>query len=227
MKTLFSTFMIILLTQIPAHSAEIKTITNRISVSGSGRIDVQPEMATISMSVMTRSQYAKEAQAMNALQSEQLKRALVQKFSLGENDLISSSYTVMPEYQVDSHVIIGYIVTHSFDMKLKDISRVGDAVDTAGQSGATSIDSIQFGLTNQKDYELKTLKLAMDDALIKAQTIAAAAGREISKVLSVAQNGFNVQAKRYSSPEKDEAPGTDINPDLITITANLTVVYEF
>lgn len=199
---------------------------NVISVSGTGRIEVDPNLAIVDLAVVTRARDAKEAQASNAVESERLTGLLFGEFRIEKNDIRTTGYSVRPEYRdYESREIIGYIVTNSLAVRVQDLSAVGNLLDRAGESNAVQVNHVQFGLSNQREYELKALKLAVEDSREKAEVIAAATGRTVLKVRRVSQDTYRVEAKREQADAR--APGTEVHPGIVVVSADLTVEYLF
>ena len=198
---------------------------NLITVSGTGNLEVAPDMATIDLTIATRSEVSRDAQNENAVLTERLTNALTEKYRSAVT-IKTSSYTVQPEtLPEDPRTIVGYVVRHSLQVRFNFVEGLGDAVDLAIANGATTIDYIQFGLKNEKQYSLQSLKLAMDDATSKASAIAGSVGRKIIRVVKVVEGQYMVGSEKDAA--QDREGGTEIYPRMVNVTANLTVTYEF
>lgn len=197
-----------------------------ITVIGAGKLQVAPDMATVIISVTTRGETSAAAQSLNAVESRRLVEALTQKYELGKGQITTASFVVSPEYNPNEPtVIIGYVARHTLAVKVNFVEGLGDLLDLAVASGATSIEYIQFGLQDQKRYELDSLKLAMRDAQAKATVIAESVGRTLKRVIKVTEGQYSIGSEKQAAD--DRQPGTEIFPSPVIITANLTVTYEF
>ena len=207
-------------TSLPSATAK----GNHITVMGTGNLEVDPDMATIDLTIMTRSSVSRDAQNENAVLTKRLTTAINEKYR--GTVIKTTSYSVQPEYLPDDpKTITGFVVRHSLSIRFNFVEGLGDAVDLAIESGATNIDYIQFGLQNQKDYELQTLKLAMQDSLSKATAIAESAGRKIIRVVKVSEGQYSVGSDKDAAQDREE--GTEIYPRIVNVSATLTVTYEF
>lgn len=197
-----------------------------ITVNGLGSLEVAPNMATVDLTVLTRSTVSRNAQNENAVLTQQLTTALNQKYRGAIGSIKTTSYTIQPEYvPEDPRTITGYVVRHSLQIRFNFVDGLGDAVDLAAANGATTIDFIQFGLQNEKPYTLQSLKLAMTDANSKAAAIAGSVGRKIIRVIKVSEGQFMVGSDKDSAQDRES--GTQIFPRMVNVTANLAVTYEF
>jgi uncharacterized protein len=199
-------------------------------VVGNGEIQAMPDLAYVMANVTTSAKTAREAQSLNASATKRLVDSMVAKFSMDKvKDISTSSYNVAPEYKETSNgnrILVGYSVKHALSIKVNNLSLVGAVIDHAGENGGL-VNYIQFGLSNAKALEREALKAAMTDATQRAQTIAAANGRTIGRLVKVSEVSYHYEAPGRDIGEEDSGDGTEIYPDLVTISASLTVEYEF
>jgi uncharacterized protein YggE len=206
----------------PARTSKSDTIT----IAGTGSLEIAPEIATISLAITTRSQVSSEAQSQNAIETKRLTDALTQRYGLQKNQITTTSYTLTQELDPNNpNVVIGYVVRHNLAISVNFVDGLGEFLDLATASGATSIEYIQFGLKDQKAYELQALRLSMQDAHTKASAIADSVGRRIIRVVKVSEGEYSSDSGRRDAQTRE--PGTEIFPSPITITATLTVTYAF
>ena len=69
------------------------------------------------------------------------------------------------------------------------IDRVGEYLEIAVGSGATSLGGIRFDMKDQAKLEREALRLAVADARLKAEAAAAGAGRAIERILRIDEQG--------------------------------------
>jgi len=125
----------------------------------------------------------------------------------------------------------------SLNLSLKDFTKIGNLVDSITPAGTvgttiTEIDNIQFGLTTEREIEVKQelLSKASKNAKQKAEAIADSLDVNIIGVITVSENNVYIQYGRYESAllsksAEGSAP-TPINPQQITTTANVLVEFE-
>ena len=160
----------------PYVSKETKKCEIRIlKVNGRGMVEAEPDMAVISLGVITKNKNPEIAQNLNEEISRRLINALLQ-LGVAKQDIKTSSYTIYPEYDYieGTQILTGYNVTHNLEIKVKDISMVGEVINTAVKNGANQINKVDFTLKDDKYHYNQALKLAVKEAASKAQAITAA-----------------------------------------------------
>jgi len=157
----------------PYGTREISTCRNRkLRVNGRGVVEAEPDLALITLGVVTKDMNPQTAQQLNDQISKKLINALLQ-LGIARDDIKTASYTINPEYDYNEgqQTLTGYNVTHLLDIKVRDINRAGLVLSTAVQNGANQIVRVEFTLEDAKQYYNRALKLAVKDAAQKAQAI--------------------------------------------------------
>lgn len=145
---------------------------NIIKVMGEGVVNVNPDVAEVTVGVITENINLEAAQKENADTSKKVIDAL---FDMGINrdDMQTADYTVSIKYDyVDGkQVFRGYEVSNTIRVSVREISTVGEVIDTAVKNGANYIGNINFINTNAAKYYDTALQLAVVDAQNKAVAI--------------------------------------------------------
>ncbi len=204
--------------------------TKNITVSAQGTLKVMPDVAYVTVGVTTQDadmQKAQDnnAQAMNAM-FEALKSA-----GLTDDDMRTTQYNAYPiyDYSSDTKKIVSYEVTNQVELTIKDIDRVGNIIDIAVNNGANMTNSISFGLLDEQSNYNEALKLAVDAAKAKADTLAQAGGVKIVGTLQIMENSSGGQIFReYAEMAAEDmiSGATPISSSDLDIQASVTVTYE-
>ena len=211
--------------------------THGITVTGTGTIKVQPDFASISLNVETKSKNLEEAQRENAKIVEKLVKALkVQK--IGKDDITTGWFSIYPDYGYYPHHDYNslqqrpptHTVSNQLNVKVRDIASVGKIIDLCTVVGASSISSVQFGIEDNSNAYSEALKKAVDSAKQKATLLSAAAGLGDIKIISVKEvsfpyNGF--MRYDYASVCSIRAGQTSIMHSNIEVTAMVEAVFSF
>ena len=115
------------------------------------------------------------------------------------------------------------------ELTIKDIGRVGEYIDIAVNSGANMTNSISFGILDQQAVYNDALKLAVEAAKAKADTLTAAGGVKITGTLQITENSAGGGVLReYPQAAMDEGASgsTPISSGNLDIEASVTVAYE-
>jgi uncharacterized protein len=87
--------------------------------------------------------------------------------------------------------IVGYYVSSSVKVSLRDASRSGELLDAAIGAGANFCIGLSFRLRDESTVRRATLEAASKDAQAKAETVAAAVGKRLGDPVTVAADTFS------------------------------------
>jgi len=206
---------------------------NALYVSGNSQISVVPDKATIMMSIVTEGKTAALAQSENKNIANQV-IADLKKAGVADEDIETSQYVIEKVYEwnksLEKSVETGYRASHTLKVTTKNMDNVGSLIDTAISSGANEVNSVSFGLTKEKEKEVRSqaLTLATTAAKEKAQNIASTAGVTLGTVLSISESYYyspavyNVRAES-GGYAKDS---TAISPMKVEVTGTISMTYE-
>jgi uncharacterized protein YggE len=199
-----------------------------ITVSAQGTVKVMPDVAYVTVGVTTQDADMQKAQDNNAQTMNAMYEAL-KGAGLADDDIRTTQYNAYPIYDYSSETkkIMSYEVTNQVELTIKDINRVGEIIDIAVNNGANTTNSISFGLLDEQSSYNDALKLAVDAAKAKAETLAEAGGVKIIGTLQMAENSIGGQIYReYAEAAVEDTGSTPISTGDLEIQANVTVVYE-
>jgi uncharacterized protein YggE len=158
--------------------------TTKVTVAGEATTRVEPDTATLTISVVTQSGQALTAQQENARKSKAVADAVKAKAASAE--IKTSDYTLQPQYDYrDSKLpkIIGYNARNSVIVTMTDLEGVGAVIDAASQAGANGIGDISFTLRQTSPARGQALADATQQAMNKATSIAQALGGRVTRVV--------------------------------------------
>lgn len=211
-----------------------------VTVNGSVTKSVTPDQADITVSVETLNTKASVSQSENAEIAEKV-RAALKAAGIADADIKTVSYNLYEDFkwnqgtqQSDS---IGYRTVNSIQVTVHDLSKTGDVIDAATQSGANRISSVSFSLSKGKQDEINTqaLKEASANAKAKADSISQGLNITLGQVYSVNESGGYVQPYYYRSYDsyamgasESAAPkaSTPITPGDVEFTVSVNVQFE-
>lgn len=173
-----------------------KVIGNGIVLEGHGQVKAMPDVAEISLSIVTRDRTNNRvaATAANARKSESVRAALA-GLGLKPKEISTESFTAesVQPYEYSPHYRPKgkpyFQVTNSLLVRTKALKDVGKIVDAAVKAGATSIDSIDYSFDDPAAQQAKALALAVKDAKVRAKAVAEAGGVKLLPISHVRQAG--------------------------------------
>lgn len=209
-----------------ASDGELPTIT----VSGSGSVSLTPDIANISIGVQTEDKEAAKAVTTNNAKAQDVLTKL-KSFGIPEKDINTTNFSVYPRQSFDDQgkpVETTYVVENTVMVKVRDLTKIGEILDTVVKSGANTISNISFDVADSTEAYNKAMEAAIDDARAKADIAAEAAGVKVGQVHSIQASGSTPYsaAKRASGLEMlAAAPQVPISAGQMEMTVDVTVVY--
>lgn len=207
------------------------TSEHTISVSGTGRVLIDPDIADLRLGVTVEKPTVKEARDANA-QAMTAVIASLRQLKVADKDIQTSTLSLTPvyDYRPDGEQprLIGYNLTNAVAVTIRDLDVVGDAIDAALSAGATTLDGVTFRVEDQAAAEKQAREAAMAEAKAKAQTLASAAGVSIQGVASVSETVAPVPYPVYFSGVRDlaaEEASTPVEPGTNEVSVTVAVVY--
>lgn len=164
----------------------------RVMVAGNSIVQAQPDTAIVTVSVVTQNRQALGAQQDNAGKTDAVIRALKAAAGSGA-EIKTSGYSLQPQRvykEGQPPTITGYEARNSVTVTLGDLTKLGNVIDAAAQSGANDVSGISFTLRQDRPARDRALSEATREAVSKAQVIASALGGRVVRILEVQEEGF-------------------------------------
>lgn len=213
-------------------AAEATSTKNTIVTSGVGNIIMKPDSAVIILGIVTDNEKAAAAAEQNAKDMNSIIDAL-KKAGVKEDSIETSGYNINMVYDYSGMTpkANGYQVRNSLSVKLDDVDKVSEILDTAVAAGANEVQSVQFTAKDSKEQYDKALEAAVADAKAKAEVLAKAAGIKgnlvVSNITEASYNNYSPYAEYSKVAAADGAGATPILPSNLTINAGVTVTFTF
>jgi uncharacterized protein YggE len=174
-----------------AISSRTAPATGSISVSGSSAIRVQPDRVVIVFGVETFAKTPRVAQSQNARLSREVLDA-IREYDIAERDIATAHFSIQPRYDdYDRNIISGYAARNAIAVTLRDIEKLEPVLVAALEAGATTVDGVEFSITNLRELRDEARELAIQAALEKAEAMATAAGTTLGHVTNIREDAWN------------------------------------
>lgn len=160
----------------------------QISVTGEAETTLAADMAMLQLTVMREAETARVALDENSAAMAEVIAAMLAA-GIAEKDLQSRNFSIQPRFTYpqprNEHPprLVGYTVRNSLQVKVRDLAMLGALLDESVSLGANEGGHIQFGNEDPSAALAEARTRAVEDAMAKAGTMAAAAGVELGKVL--------------------------------------------
>lgn len=220
--------IVALLFMTMSNAQEIKQIP-QISVTGEGVVKVIPDQATISATVETKGNNAKDVKKLNDEQIESVLK-LIKKMNLAPTDYKTQRVSLNPQYDYEKKKT-SYNATQTIEIFLRDLSKYDELMDGLVSQGINRIDNVVFQSSNLAKYQSEARKIAMKDAKLKAEDYVSVLGQKIGRAMTIADNSQNyspqpVYARMMKTEMSDmAAPRETLAAGEIKITANVSVSF--
>lgn len=235
MKFLILAVNLVIIAPLSAQQAAIEapvTPFPQISVAARGEVRITPDRATIQISVQTRAPTAAAAANENATKQKAVFDAL-RALGLTPDQLSTINYTVEPEQKYEPNrepVIIGYNVTNTLLVEVKNLSQVGPVIDAAISKGANMMTSLQFYASKTEDARRTAIGLAIQKARLDAAAAAQAAGGSLGGLLEINIGAYYSPPPRPMVMAQAKVAGaqdTPISPGEQTLSVDVTTRWRF
>ena len=208
-----------------AASFAIAQTTNSIQASGSATRNVKPDMAQLSVGVVTQATTAQAAADQNATLSDAMIKAL--QAVLGTSGTIETVYySVSPRYTNPTNsqpaTLLGYTVSNTVQVTTTNVALVGKLIDAGNAAGANSVNGPSFGLQDPEPETQLALAAASKQALAHAAAIASGLGAKTGAVLS-AQEASTVTPILTGVGGFQGGAATPIQTGTVSVSAHVTV----
>lgn len=176
-------------TNAPINGATDQPPEHTISVAGSGKVVVVPDIATVRLGVVLERNNAKAARTAGAEAMTKVVAA-VKALGIDDKDIATANVSLQPVYDYGNNTaprIRGYQLQNMVTITVRDLDKLSDVLDNGVQAGATSVDGISFDVSDRTASEAKAREAAVADAKAKAEALATGLGVRIEGVASVSE----------------------------------------
>jgi uncharacterized protein len=158
-----------------------------ISVTGTSEIKVAPDGVNLALGVESHDKELVLAKANNDKRVKRL-MALTQEAGVDAKNIQTSALTMGPEYSEDKiPKFLGYEVSQTIVMTLKDISKYEALMTSFLQAGVNRVNGIRFVVAESRKYRDEARLKAIRAAREKALAMAAELGQTTGKPWEVAE----------------------------------------
>lgn len=184
---------------VGAYSDSIQqTASGNFSVSAEGKVIAIPDVAEFTFTVITPG-----GKNLKTIQTENTKKmsnaiSFVESEGVDKKDIKTQNYSVIPRYQSYSCPknggscpppdIVGYTITQTVAVKVRDFSKIGDILSNIISKGVNSISQLKFIIDNPSNVQAEARADAIKKAKEKAEAIAKDAGFNIGRLLSISES---------------------------------------
>jgi uncharacterized protein YggE len=219
--------------------------TNTIPVSGHGEAFAVPNIAEVTFSVeKSASTVAVAQKQVTDLMNDVL--ATLKSSGIAEKDLQTTGYNIYPKYEYQTtkcsvtncypqgkDVLVGYTVSNSVTVKIRNLDKAGDILATLGGKNVTNLSGLNFTLEDDNAPKSEARTEAITKAKQQADTLANQLGVHLVRIVSFNENGnYPIYYSKVANQALDARTETSAGaaPAIQTgenkITSDVTITYE-
>lgn len=211
-----------------AQAQETKQIP-QISANGEGKVKVTPDQASISVTVETKGNNAKDVKKQNDTKIDAVLK-FIKKMNVAPADFKTERVALNPQYDYEKKKH-NYNATQTIVILLRDLGKYDELMEGLVNEGINRIDAVTFQSSKLAQYQSEARKLAMKDAKLKAEDYVSVLGQKVGKAFTIVDNSQTYYPQpMYAMMRKSEAmdvnePRETLALGEITITANVMVSF--
>jgi uncharacterized protein YggE len=214
-----------------------RVLVNTVSVGADGKFEAAPDTAVLGFTIAAQDP-SSEGAYKKASDSADRMRQVLKANGIDPKTAEIGFYSLEPmyDYRSPKRKVVGYRVTSSVTLKIKDFSKIGGVItglstleDSANQA------SLSYILENIDAAKQKAIEDALNKAKASATTVARVGGRTLGDLAYAAVDTFEQQppvpmmamkSRAMSADAAQEAPTEQFTPQKVTVTAHVNALFN-
>jgi uncharacterized protein YggE len=213
----------------------LKNTVPSITTTGSASVEVEPNIATITLGVVTERPTAAEAASENARAAQALTSEIKAK-GIDAKDVRTLAVTLSPVYdetldangRLIKRKLRGYSARNDLSIRVRQIASAGALARQLIDKGANSFDGVAFDYEPKEDKYDVLRTAAVRDALRKATSYVGGLGLKLGRVLEISSPSPHAfaSAPMAKSVQGDSAIAIPIEPGVEILRTDVQVSWE-
>ena len=202
-----------------------------LSLSAYGEVKAAPDMAGITLGVLTLAPTASAAMSQNAVQMDRIIASL-KSAGVAAKDIQTSGLNLNAQYAYEQDKpprLTGYQAANQVTITVYDLARLGRTLDAVVAAGANQINGISFGLKDPQAAEDAARLKAVQALQSKAQLYAGATSLRLVRLINLSEGSSVSQPPRpmamYSVRKAETAP-TPVEAGELDVRVDISGLYE-
>ncbi|MCL4791001.1 MAG: SIMPL domain-containing protein [Gammaproteobacteria bacterium] len=204
-----------------------------ISVSGTGSVDVVPDIARLRLAVQRRDLDMSAARAATVKASRDF-IALCGRLGIKESKVRTAGLTIQPEYRWDQQqkrqVFTGYFVQRQLEVELADLDKLGELIEGAIDAGVNEVSPPELDSSQRRELGRQALAAAATDARSNAQRIADTLGVKLGALRNLSAHSNSPRPPgpmlRMATMSVESDAGASYTPGEISLDAQVSASFD-
>jgi uncharacterized protein YggE len=220
---------------------EAPSAQNTIDVAGEGESFAVADVAAVNFTVEQKAATVHDAQETVTKKVNDV-LSYLKSAGIADKDIKTTSYSAYPEYNYPNcpdsakcvsrtPELVGFTVSQTILVKIRDTATVGTIVDGIGSRGVTGMSGPDYTIDNPDAVQADARKMAIADAKTKAEALAKQLGVHLGHIVRFSENTGN-QPSYYKATDAYGMGGTGAasTPQVPAgenkYTSDITITYE-
>lgn len=215
-------------------------VQDTITVSDSSEVYAKPDLALTTLSVITEAKTVGEAMSENS-QKMNAVIAFIKGQGVEDKDLKTTNFNISSRYEwyqettcfyppcpSGERVLVGYEVTQSLQVKIRDMAKIGDILEGATEKGANQAGDLYFTIDKEEELKAQARKEAIEKTKAKAKELAGQLGVKLVRITNFSEGGVWPVYTPYALEKAaagiggGEAPQIETGENKIEVTVSIT-----
>lgn len=216
-------------------TSNVTNKTDIFSVTGEGKLSVQPDIAYVNVGIQKNASTVKQAQTQINETMEKITAGL-KALGVDSKNVQTTNYSINPNYDWTSgdQRITGYSANTQLKIKITDLDKINEIIDSATANGANQVSNITLDVEDREAAEETARKEAVAQANAKAKAAAEAAGFKLGRIIGYSENSndsnllrpVSYSLKAAGGVTEDSAMATNIQTGSEEVQITVVISYQ-
>lgn len=212
-------------------SVTTSTTSGEFSVVGERNIDAKPDTAYVDAGItVNNAPTVEQAQSTITTANNKILESMA-GLGIAKTEITTSNYSIYPMY--DNGPIqqtTGYNGNVTISIKVKDISKVSQAISAATAAGANTIQGVRFTIDDPDKLRTQARDKAIENAKQHASEMSKTLGLRLGRITNIVesgnQNGPFPMFEKAMPMAGGGGGSANIEPGTQTVSSTVTLYYE-
>lgn len=203
-----------------------------LSVSATGEVNREPDIATITAGVQTDADTASAAMSQNAMAMDGVYSAL-EAAGVAPRDMQTSNLSLQPRYDYSNRdgappKVTGYTASNQLSVTVRDLDNLGKTMDAVVGQGGNTISGLQFSLDDPSGARDEARRKAIETAVARANLYAEATGYRVARIVTISEQnseGYQPMPMMMARAESADA-STKVSRGEVGYSVTVDVTFE-
>lgn len=198
-----------------------------IHVTGTGEVQVIPDMARLTLEVRREgSDPASLKRELDAVTEAILE--LTDELDVERRDVTAAAVNVYPRYRREDGESVpdGVVASRTVEVTLRALDELGTLINGALARGANGVNGVALDASDRPELERRALDLAIDDAKRTAEQMAGRFGVTLGALVDASAGGQTPQPLRMAAMAEMKAADSSFSPGEMTIRRDVQATFS-